>query len=312
MAQDVQWCRLEEAARQIGVSESEVKSLAYRGELSTAIYSPKKRYLVFTPVDGEGITGHATCEYFGPLAVPKTITDKLLGGERTNINGLGARPLDTGGLSNWQGTCPFSSVEAGNLVGWRAIDVPESFSEHLLITPMPQENLGQAALRRAAEARPVDLQVGELTGALDKLVKKLVPNDYSLDYRAIGEVDPEALIFFALGKSRNLGDGDGNDDSAEDESELSPPGIRSDDMAWLLWRVRQAHPGMSAKGIRSLLKREIETAEPKYDVDCILRDVRGDEIYWRSTKGKEKILTWRAFENRLSRLKNSGQSEDGK
>ncbi|MEQ8693428.1 MAG: hypothetical protein RIC89_21635 [Pseudomonadales bacterium] len=309
MVRNVQWSSLPEAARQAGVSESEIKSLAYRGELTTAIYSPKKRYLVFTRADGGGRIGHATCEYFGALAVPKAITDKLVGGESTNLNGLGTRPLDLRGLSNWQGICPFSSEESGNLVGWQALHEPKPFKGSLLMTPMPEETLGRAGIRKINEARPSDFQGNELTAAWDKAMDRLYPNDYSLNYRANGEVGPDALIFFALDEAGGAESGEGKGDAKQDESELSPPGDRADDMAWLLWRIRQDHPRMSAKAIRSLLSREIETAEPKYDIDCILRDVRGNDIYWCNLKGEEKKLSWRAFENRLSRLKTSDQSE---
>lgn len=309
MAQDAQWCSLQEAARRTGVNESEVKSLAYRGELFTAIYSPKKRYLVFTRAEGGGVTGHATCEYFGPLAVPKTITNTLLGGESTNLNGMGGRALDARGLSNWQGTCPFSSEDAGNLVGWRALDVPESSSGPLLMTPMPTEYQGGVACRKIRDGRPGGIEATELTAAIDKLIDKIVPNDYNLDYRTNGAIGPDALIFHTLVKAGGVEQGENSADARSEGLKLSPPGKRADDMAWLLWRVIQAHPELSAKEIWSLLRNEIDTGEPEYDIDCILREVRGDEIRWCSTKGKEKKLGGRAFENRISRLRTSDKVE---
>jgi hypothetical protein len=76
--------------------------------------------------------------------------------------------------------------------------------------------------------------------------------------------------------------------------------------------VRKANPTVSAKGIWNLLRKEIDSAEPIYDIDCILLDIGSDEIRWRNAKNEEKFLSFRSFENRLSRLKSASKaaSED--
>lgn len=300
VGEEIIWYPISEAAAALSVSSVEIRRMIDVGELQAALYLARQRFLVFSRLSGGKIVGHATFSYAGALQAQEPVIRRLLSGDSFKLLGSPLFLLDPNAVRDWDANCAYRHLGKSELSEWRAIESFAAMSTGMAITPMPSEVASRTALSAVLD-QPGQTPEGEqLRQAVLPLINKIAPNDYKLDYSHHSKLEASALV---VGIDRNVAGAKLKPAVAANQLPEDPPLEKTDRLTHIIWAILRDDLHTPTKSIWSTLKRELESADPKYDPECDIVRFGQDELVFSSGAGGEKTVRWSAFQSRVDRLK---------
>lgn len=273
------------------------------GDLGAYLYAKGIRVVAISRQSNGGLVGHGWFAYTGAIRVSPAVVGAILGNGSATLVDAAFQLVEPYDAVEWSAVCPFSRLPLGEFTEWQGIGSPDDFSSLTLCYLAEERASHTAAFAQIAAAVPQNVRQGEI-GELLNTWAGMSSNDTRLDY--------SAAPCFGMG------------DIVVAESELTagavapcsavpglppvPPKQRVDGLDMIIWRVFQVDVELSPNAIWAILQQEIETGDPKFDLDLVLREIHGDTMGWTDSRGSEQTLGRRSFENRVRRLQKLARS----
>ncbi len=302
---------LTEASEILGMSLTELKYHIETGDIQAVLYTKPRRMLLFGNMGFNQWIGCATCEYRGHLKVKQHHISTLLDNEPVTLGQDSGRLLDASGIRYLSNHYPYcGELPLLPIKEWKSFPKEEILQRALKVsaTPLPiEKEPAMKSLADTVKAATSTIGNPEITSAFSGILSYSGPN-YVLDLNENSVFSPDDLriptseVNQFLAKQKSKAQEKRLIESVKASSPRSS-GKRENQLHTLMERILIKFPKASTKEVWKIIEQEVESDDPVFDTDRILRQVDADCIEWCSRYGAECSMSWSAFGTRLSKIR---------
>ena len=307
---DMDYYRLEDAAKATNLSETELRYMIETEQLPVALYSKKRPYIVIGAGAGSDELSCLGVTHYRGIVHPSKqmdIIDILESGEGIIKGVLSDKVIPADQITF---KFPLSKQGAYYRI-WKGEEgYPDAIRFYLI--PLPVESETNSIPRTASELKEtVRDPNGVFTPFLDVLASRYSGKPtYQYDYAKNGtfcrddiRLTKKALIAKKLLASKATNYLTKQSLDTEEQLAWCSSKARHTQVDRVIERAYLSDPEVQVKVHWNAIKKDSRLPTRKYDSDHIITEVGDDCMYWLTKKGEEKPLSFRTFSNKLAELR---------